>query len=166
MPRRIYPHRISLTSLSCHPRLRWDIGFSLSLSLSFSFLLFTIFFASSYALSRRRVSSGRKFHPRIAQLIPRSCQPVRGTTTLRRCVFSKLDTYQSTTPRLLFIDWLISFFISFFSHRRRDEGIACSHYNFHSRLSRRNIFQGVNALSLNRGNCIIQNCMNNKSDSR
>lgn len=42
---------------------------------------------------------GRKFHPRIAQLIPRSfpCQPAEGSTTPRRqCVLSKLDTYQST----------------------------------------------------------------------
>lgn len=43
---------------------------------------FTIFFASSYALRCRRVSPCRKFHPRIAQLIPRSCQPARGTTDL------------------------------------------------------------------------------------
>lgn len=101
---------------------------------------FTIFFASSYALRRRRVSPGRKFHPRIAQLIPRSCQSARGTTTpRRRCVLSKLDTYRSTTPRVHpFIDWLISSSIFFFPRRRRD--IACSHYNSVADVLFREIF--------------------------
>lgn len=116
MPRRIHPHRIALTSLSCHPRPRRDIDF---LSLS----PFTIFFASSYALRCRRVSPARRFHPRIAQLIPRSCQPARGTTTPRRqCVLSKLDTYRSTTPGFILssTDLFPSLSLSFFSRRRRE----------------------------------------------
>lgn len=115
MPRRIHPHWVLVTSLSCYPRPRRRDRGSLFLSLSppsspslppsltFFSSSFTLFFESSYALRRRRVSPGRKFHPRIAQLIPRSfpCQPAsqparRTTTPRRRCVLSKLDTYRST----------------------------------------------------------------------
>lgn len=103
MPRRIHPH---LSDLIVVPSPTSSTRYRLSLSpppslppFPFTLSSFTLFFASSYALRRRRVSRGRKFHPRIAQLIPRSfpCQPARGTTTpRRRCVLSKLDTYRST----------------------------------------------------------------------
>lgn len=101
MRRRIHPHRISVTSLSCHPRPRRRDRGSFSPPSSFppSHPLYPFFLHVILRILRAKMRLCRKFHPRIAQLIPRSfsCQLAsqRDDNPRCRCVLSKLDTYRS-----------------------------------------------------------------------
>lgn len=148
-----------------------DIGFP---HLSSSLFSSTLFFASSYALRRRHVSSGRKFHLRIAQLIPRSFprQPAKETTT-PRCVLSKLDTYRSlpppSCPSIPSTNLFLPPFL-FFS-RGTIKDIVYSHYDCRRRRSRKNFPSHYRLIDEPRelrqaSHCITWICISNKSDLR